>query len=286
MFVGSKPLFKSGQPGGRGRDSVQSRRFGKPTARIEVRREHKSTARRISHLTVDGASSAGGQRKMTDWMTLVGSVRTWWYRARLVSEPTTTVLAPERTPPRVPAEYLLLYTYLENRYAADVVLTFEQMETLLGFALPASACTDPDWWTAAAIPTRCHSAAWTVAGRTATSPGPDRHVCAAGVTGAVNRVSADGRDVASRTRSSGPWGVRRSAAARSRASAHADVLGARPLRPLAHGKCDSLAFPPILKRRADASRLMEEILSPFGGRNEAEAFVGNAFDRAVRSCHR
>ena len=118
----------------------------------------------------------GRQRRMTDWMTLLGSARTLWHRARLVSDPTRTIFAPERTPPRVPAEYLSLYTYLDHRYAADVVLTFEQMEALLGFALPASACTEPDWWTGAAVPTRCHSAAWTVAGRTATPNLPARIV--------------------------------------------------------------------------------------------------------------
>ena len=69
--------------------------------------------------------------------------------------------------PRVPAEYLSLYRYLENRYASTVVLTFAQMEALLGFSLPASACTEPDWWTAAAVPQR-HSTARTGAGRTAT----------------------------------------------------------------------------------------------------------------------
>jgi len=69
--------------------------------------------------------------------------------------------------PPVPAEYVSLYTYLEHRYASIVVLTFEQMEALLGFALPASACTEPDWWTGAALQAHRHSAAWTEAGRTA-----------------------------------------------------------------------------------------------------------------------
>ena len=40
-----------------------------------------------------------------------------------------------------------LYQYLEHRYADTVVLTFEQMEDLLGFALPAPARTDSAWWT-------------------------------------------------------------------------------------------------------------------------------------------
>ena len=74
----------------------------------------------------------------------------------------------ERSTPRVPAEYLPLYTYLERRYASTVVLTFEQMEGLLGFALPTPACLEQDWWTGAAVDTHRHSAAWMGAGRTAT----------------------------------------------------------------------------------------------------------------------
>jgi hypothetical protein len=100
-------------------------------------------------------------------MTLLQSVRTWRPRAKPESEPPRTIFHLERTGPRVPGEYLSLYTYLERRYASVVVLTFEQMEALLGFALPASASTEPGWWTAAAVPAQ-HSAAWTGAGRTAT----------------------------------------------------------------------------------------------------------------------
>jgi hypothetical protein len=70
--------------------------------------------------------------------------------------------------PGVPAEYLSLYTYLEHRYASIVVLTFEQMEALLGFALPVPACTERDWWTGAAVGPDRHSQAWMRAGRTAT----------------------------------------------------------------------------------------------------------------------
>ena len=105
---------------------------------------------------------------MTDWMTLPQSVRTWWRRATRNSEPPAAVFATERSTAHIPAEYLSLFTYLEHRYASVVVLTFEQMEALLGFALPASASTEQDWWTGAAVHTHRHSAAWTGAGRTAT----------------------------------------------------------------------------------------------------------------------
>jgi hypothetical protein len=105
---------------------------------------------------------------MTDWMTVLESVRTWWHRATPVSQRPTAIFPLERPTPRVPAEYLSLYTYLEHRYASIVVLTFEQMEALLGFALPAPARTERDWWTGAVVRTNRHSEAWMGAGRTAT----------------------------------------------------------------------------------------------------------------------
>ena len=101
-------------------------------------------------------------------MTLLESVRTWWRGATPVSEGPTPIFTRERHPPRVPAEYQSLHAYLEHRYASSVVLTFEQMEALLGFSLPTHACTQPDWWTGAAVPTSRQSEAWTGAGRTAT----------------------------------------------------------------------------------------------------------------------
>jgi hypothetical protein len=73
----------------------------------------------------------------------------------------------ERRPSRVPAEYRSLHAYLEHRHAAVVVLTFEQIEALLGVALPAPASTERDWWMDAAGRTNGHSEAWLDAGRTA-----------------------------------------------------------------------------------------------------------------------
>ena len=72
----------------------------------------------------------------------------------------------EEATPHVPREYRALYTYLEHRYASVVVLTFEQIEALLGFVLPAAARTECEWWTNLAD-TQRPSAAWTGAGRTA-----------------------------------------------------------------------------------------------------------------------
>jgi hypothetical protein len=69
-----------------------------------------------------------------------------------------------------------LYTYLEKRYADKVVLTFRQIEDLLGFALPAAARTDPGWWTNAAEEADDCSDAWRRARRTATPNLPAQHV--------------------------------------------------------------------------------------------------------------
>lgn len=66
-------------------------------------------------------------------------------------------------------KYLGLYRYLENRYANTVVLTFAQIEDLLGFTLPEEARLERQWW-ANAAPTGASSAqagSWTLASRTA-----------------------------------------------------------------------------------------------------------------------
>ena len=46
----------------------------------------------------------------------------------------------------MPGKYEALYEYLEHRYANTVVLTFAQIEDLLGFTLPDSARVDQEWW--------------------------------------------------------------------------------------------------------------------------------------------
>jgi len=95
-------------------------------------------------------------------------VSEWWRKAPPVSEPEIAAVPTPRAKPRVPPEYLSLYTYLEHRYASTVVLTFPQMEALLGFALPERARTEPAWWTGVPVLRDVHSNAWSVAGRTAT----------------------------------------------------------------------------------------------------------------------
>src|SRR3954466_6874690 len=74
----------------------------------------------------------------------------------------------EAQAPPVTGKYALLYKYLENRYAETVVLTFAQIEDLIGFRLPDQASSQTEWWTAeAATGPSSHSKAWTLASRTA-----------------------------------------------------------------------------------------------------------------------
>jgi hypothetical protein len=66
-------------------------------------------------------------------------------------------------------KYSSLFVYLEKRYANTVVLTFGQIESLLGFALPDSARARTEWWTSpdssADLP--AYSDSWVLAHRTA-----------------------------------------------------------------------------------------------------------------------
>jgi hypothetical protein len=75
-------------------------------------------------------------------------------------------------------QYLLLYKYLANRYANTVVLTFAQIEDLLGFTLPDKARFHREWWTNpetdAAGPN--YSDSWILANRTAMPNLPARIV--------------------------------------------------------------------------------------------------------------
>jgi hypothetical protein len=68
-----------------------------------------------------------------------------------------------------------LFDYLEDRYAQTVVLTFEQIEDLLGTGLPEPARRDGGWWLEPQTETTAGTTgatiggtrAWTLAGRTA-----------------------------------------------------------------------------------------------------------------------
>jgi hypothetical protein len=67
----------------------------------------------------------------------------------------------------VPKEFLVLHKYLVNRYSDVVVLTFAQMEDLLGSPLPATARQDLTWWNADAAHNFGYSNSWRLANRSA-----------------------------------------------------------------------------------------------------------------------
>jgi hypothetical protein len=61
------------------------------------------------------------------------------------------------------------HKYLNDRYAQTVVLTFAEIEDLIGFALPELARASTDWWTRldAAADHSSLAASWILANRTA-----------------------------------------------------------------------------------------------------------------------
>jgi hypothetical protein len=91
-----------------------------------------------------------------------------WPRREALAE--REKLTPQKPPGRVMSgKYLLLYKYLENRYANTVVLTFSEIEDLLGFALPDQARLRQEWWTDAdkSVAGPSYSDSWILASRTA-----------------------------------------------------------------------------------------------------------------------
>jgi hypothetical protein len=94
-----------------------------------------------------------------------------WLKKQRAGRPETTSddRAARQRGRDVSGKYWSLYQYLEHRYSDTVVLTFAQIEDLLGCTLPARARTDPEWWkpadTSAAEPRHFH--AWTLTRRTA-----------------------------------------------------------------------------------------------------------------------
>src|SRR5262245_1354311 len=77
---------------------------------------------------------------------------------------------PDSEPPPIRSgTYLLLYQCLQYIYAYIVVLTFDQIESLLGFALPDQARLNPQWWTNPEVTAAGtnYSDSWVLASRTA-----------------------------------------------------------------------------------------------------------------------
>ena len=99
---------------------------------------------------------------MLDWLKKRGSQAYLQYREA----------DPETQKPQgraMTGKYLLLYKYLENRYAGTVILTFAEVEDLLGFELPPEARLHREWWTSAESRAAgsSHSDSWILASRTA-----------------------------------------------------------------------------------------------------------------------
>src|SRR3954454_13116377 len=88
-------------------------------------------------------------------------------RGALAYTPSEAASEPQ---PVMSGKYLLLYNYLHNRYADRVVLTFGQIESLLGFALPDQARLSQQWWTNAGATSAGanYSDSWILARRVAT----------------------------------------------------------------------------------------------------------------------
>jgi hypothetical protein len=82
------------------------------------------------------------------------------------------------TGPAMSGQYLSLHLYLLNRYANRVVLTFSEIEDLLGFSLPKRARLDPGWWALgdSSIPGPQRLDTWVLANRTATPNLPAQSV--------------------------------------------------------------------------------------------------------------
>jgi hypothetical protein len=107
------------------------------------------------------------KRLMASWLTR--------WSARLLREPAETppgvvAIDPAQKARADTGEYRLLHKYLRDRYANRVVLTFGEIEDLLGFALPEPARLQREWWgaTESVAPQSAQSDAWTLASRTAT----------------------------------------------------------------------------------------------------------------------
>jgi hypothetical protein len=67
-------------------------------------------------------------------------------------------------------EYQALHKYLRERYANRVVMTFSEIQDVLGFPLPSEAWVQDSWWHGLPPHGRRspQSDAWMLAGRTAT----------------------------------------------------------------------------------------------------------------------
>ena len=88
---------------------------------------------------------------------------------------TTNPLPPQR-PSRAAQQglgmerpYFALHEYLNARVTDSVVMSFREIEDLVGFPLPLSARRDAHWWEDADLGNASHANAWLLARRSATA---------------------------------------------------------------------------------------------------------------------
>lgn len=82
----------------------------------------------------------------------------------------TPPLLPDSVPaPQASGDYRPLFKYLDGRFADSIVLTFGQIEDLIGHPLPGRAFSEPAWWTGAEAGQTAspQSSSWSQAHRTA-----------------------------------------------------------------------------------------------------------------------
>ena len=94
----------------------------------------------------------------------------WRTLRQLVSSRVHPAQGPVAESPAVcQGEYRLLHVYLQSRFSGRVVLTFSEIEDLLGFSLPPQARADAAWWSGANAQTgeARHTVAWTMSNRVA-----------------------------------------------------------------------------------------------------------------------
>src|SRR5438552_18640230 len=93
-----------------------------------------------------------------------------WMKRRGVTVDTRPAPAasPARDDRAYSGEYRLLYKYLRDRFANRLVLTFGEIEDLIGFSLPERARIEDTWWSSPAGSRSAQSKAWMLADRTAT----------------------------------------------------------------------------------------------------------------------
>lgn len=100
----------------------------------------------------------------------------WFTRRPAAPASVAAPVAPPDRAPRRRVEFPVFQKYLESRYADVAVLTFGQIEDLLGAALPAIALTRASWWSEVDDEGARYAMAWKAAGRTALSNPGARHV--------------------------------------------------------------------------------------------------------------